>query len=146
MCVCMCIYTCKLLWFESQFHNFGVMTHELLGLIMIELVSQHSWSSTETEISCEKVWHNLVPWRTVGLGNESVWQWCDLGEVTLCVAYNHQAYRQFIVPKHQSWGFTDRFNIGVGVLSVLLLGGFVLILFVLKQSYQIVQCSEPTTS
>lgn len=47
------------------------LTHEFLDLIMIELVSQHSWSSTEIEINHEEVWHSLVPCRTVGLGNES---------------------------------------------------------------------------
>lgn len=146
MCVCMCIYTYELLWFESQFHNFGVMTHELLDLIMIEPVSQHSWSSTETEISCEKVWHNLVPWRTVGLGNESVWQWCDVGEVTLCVAYNHQAYRQFIVPNTKVEDLLSFLILGWGFCLFCCWGVLCWFCFVLKQSYQTVQCSETTTS
>lgn len=42
-----------------------------------------------------------------------IWQGCDSGEVALCVAYSHQAYRQIIAPKHQSREFTEGFNIKV---------------------------------
>lgn len=50
-----------------------------------------------------------------------IWQGCDSGEVALCVAYNHQAYRQIIVQKHQSREFTEDFNIKVDGVDVFLL-------------------------
>lgn len=60
-----------------------------------------------------------------------IWQGCDSGEAALCVAYNHQAYGQIIVHKHQSTEFTKDLNIKVdGADVLLLLLGFYLFFFI----------------
>lgn len=73
-----------------------------------------------------------------------IWQGCDSGEVALCVAYNHQACRQFIVKKHQSKEFTEDFNIKVDGVDVFFVVVGVVFIFPFKQVYQTVQSSEQT--